>query len=151
MSTDELSRIAGRSIDVLTIAHPVRTALGIMLGVIFMFIQALFRPIFLEVKYIDVDAISWWHFAAIGIFIAHFQTFRRMISTSSVGHEKIDDAFWAIKKSGLPKVEQRAQIRRLVNQIVEDARLSKETLLKVRGIESQMDANQPKPGAHEHQ
>ncbi|MFT6910311.1 MAG: hypothetical protein ACJAS1_007039 [Oleiphilaceae bacterium] len=68
MNADEISRITRKAINILFVANPRGTSLGIFIGVVLDGLVGLFTPLLKSIQWISISAIKTWHLISLGVF-----------------------------------------------------------------------------------
>jgi hypothetical protein len=68
MNTDEISEITRKAINILFVANPRGTSLGIFIGVVLDGLVGLFTPLLKSIQWLSISAIKIWHLIGLGVF-----------------------------------------------------------------------------------
>lgn len=132
------SSIVNRAIDFLFVKQPLRTSIGVMLGLVLAFVVQLFLPILKTVKFADFAGAPWWGWVVVGIFISHVPTLISLMRTKPAGDERIDEALQLIERANLPTVEKRQAYRNLIAKVLENVVLNQQMNQKLSDIQQGM-------------
>ena len=137
------SLVIERALDILLMKHPVRTAIGVMLGLTLSLLASLFSPALAKVGMVGVANVRDWQWIPLGIVLAHARTLIDYVFTRPVGNESVDEAIRLIDASNLSKEEKRTQYRALINAVLKNVALSRKTEQEL----AMLDLISRKPGA----
>ena len=68
MNTNETSEITRKAINILFVANPKGTSIGIFLGVVLDGLVGLFTPLLKSIQWLSISAIKTWHLIGFGVF-----------------------------------------------------------------------------------
>jgi hypothetical protein len=74
---DAITRYGKQALDVLMVFDPRATSLGIFAGVLFHGIVGLFAPVLSTIQVINIAALRFWHYLAVGVFMFNIPKFIR--------------------------------------------------------------------------
>ncbi|HEY0602147.1 MAG TPA: hypothetical protein VGD58_04505 [Herpetosiphonaceae bacterium] len=104
--SDSISGLISIAIDILFAKTPQRAAVGFLLGAILLVCSKLFRPVLLQITWLDIAAAQDWYYFVIGLAVLYLPVmFRLMFSTGRLS-EDAELALEMIKsaeKAGLSK------------------------------------------------
>ncbi|MCI5142118.1 MAG: hypothetical protein D3909_10450 [Candidatus Electrothrix sp. ATG1] len=71
----DITSILNRALDILFVLNPRGTSLGIFAGIIFHGIVKALQPLHSKLEYINLLALSHWHFIGFGVFLFNLPAF----------------------------------------------------------------------------
>ncbi|WIX26114.1 hypothetical protein [Xanthomonas arboricola] len=139
MNEDQLTRQLSKALDILCLAHPVRTALGVVTGCFFKLLVTLFEPALSKIEYLDFAGVHWSLWVILGIFLCHLPLITHFLLHRPVGNESVDRAFDAVEQSKLPEWQKSSLRLQIVTKYVDAVKLSKEADSTVNAIVKEID------------
>lgn len=136
---DKWSSIVNRAIDFLIVKQPLRTSIGVILGLVLGFLVQLFLPTLKALDFADFAGAPWWGWIIVGIFVAHVPTLISLMRTTPVGDEAISDALELIERANFPPAEKRQAYRHLLAKVLENLVLTQQTNSKVRDVQQRIE------------
>jgi hypothetical protein len=112
-SGDRTSAITYRALDLLFLRHPMRTSLGVIIGLVIVLFVDVFSPWLATLRYIDVYRANPVLWVAFGVFIMHIPTIIYMFRGAR-GNEDIEEALKLIREAPFSESERRAKYRALI-------------------------------------
>jgi uncharacterized protein YacL len=128
-----------RTIDLLFIKQPLRTSLGVILGLVLAFLVQLFLPTLKLLEFANFAGAPLWGWIVVGILFAHLPTFVLLMRTTPVGDEKVSDMVALIEKANFSVSEKRQAYRNLVVKVQENLVLNQRTNRKLREVQQRIE------------
>jgi hypothetical protein len=92
-----------RALDLLFMKHPLRTSLGVVLGLVITLLTELFVPLLSKSRYVDVSRVAKTLWVALGILIMHIPTITYMFRGVSA-NESVEDPYGLSAKHRLRRL-----------------------------------------------
>jgi hypothetical protein len=143
--TDKLSYNINMLLDFFLLRHPKRIAFGLITGGILSFLAELFSCNLTYSKYFDFNAIPWYAWLFIGLFIMHIPTAFSAFRQKPIGNDPIDQAMELIERGNFSPAEKRLQYRQLVEKVANAAALKQEFQRELKKIEKSLAAEGKTP------
>lgn len=138
-TNDRWTSIINRAIDLLLAKQPLRTSIGVILGLVFAFLVQLFLPTLETLEFANFAGAPLWGWIVVGILLAHLPTFISLMKTTPVGNENVSDAVALIEKANFPPSEKRQAYRNLVAKALENIVLDQRTNRKMRDVQQRIE------------
>ena len=107
--SNRISDRISRALDTILLTHPVRTSLGVLLGLAFSIMVKIFEPSLEEITWIDLKNVSIYEYLVLGIVITHISTLRLLFSTRTYlldeNIEKVFNIIKEAKKENIPDLQ----------------------------------------------
>jgi hypothetical protein len=103
---DKATKLISDLIDVFITRYPTRTAIGALLGIVFIIINHAVSNLIGDITNNPLYDLDEWYFVFAGIFILHIPTLFQLIKNRPEFDEDIEKAFKAIEKAkinGMPQ------------------------------------------------
>lgn len=113
MNADNITLKLRKVIDVLYLFSPVRTAMGVLLGIFLQGIVAILRPETKKSLPVDLDAAPWYFFIVVGLVLLHLPTIFRLFYPRKSLTESVDDVLRLIESANFSDDERRVAYRKL--------------------------------------
>ena len=126
MDKDKYSKLVSDSIGLLVTKHPLRTSIGVLLGIVISTVNNIVTNLYGSVN--PLHNISDVKFIFLGIFITHLPILISLFKSKPEFDENIETAFKAIEKAkinGMPKCQINTAYRNLCKIILENTELKK--------------------------
>ncbi|NWD88230.1 hypothetical protein [Pseudomonas sp. K5002] len=132
MNWDQASEFARRAINVLFVANPKGTSIGILIGVILDGLIGFFSPLLKTIEWVSFSAVKIWHLMGLGVVVMNFPAYlyRKDVDPSIIKAFKLIDAQKANKSISGPQAKQLHV--NLLNTVIQSIALNAEK-------EAQMD------------
>jgi hypothetical protein len=116
---DKITLFLNRAIDILFLKHPLRTSIGMLIGLFIDGLAIVFKPIIYEIDWINIENIKIYHYLSAGILIVHFPTLISYIFSKPTIDESVSESIKLIKTSGFSKTEQKLYYRKLIEKVLQ--------------------------------
>lgn len=130
------SRSTDKTLSLLFKLHPLRTALGVMLGLSLAMLAALFSPLLARSAAVAVSKVHDWQWIPLGIVIAHLPTLLGYISTRPSGNERIDDALRLIDKCSVSEAQRKVRHQELIEAAILNVRVDASSRSRISSLRS---------------
>tara|TARA_A200000159_G_scaffold1453_1_gene1618 strand:- start:2776 stop:3225 length:450 start_codon:yes stop_codon:yes gene_type:complete len=77
MNTNEVSEITRKALNILFVANPKGTSLGIFIGVLLDGLIGLFSPLLKSIQWLSISAVKTWHLIGLGVFSMNLPSYLR--------------------------------------------------------------------------
>lgn len=132
--------VTNRALDLLFTKHPVRTSIGVVLGLVFAFLVELFMPALKTVTFANFAGVPKWGWIPVGILVAHVPTVLAFVMTKPISNETIEEIVTLIEQANFSKGEKRQQYRLLISKVSENMTLKQLAAQEIRAAESGLAA-----------
>jgi hypothetical protein len=138
-----------RALDCLSLKHPQRTALGVLLGVVLHGVSAFLNGTG-ALPQRAADALALYHFLAVGATVMHLPTIWANLHHTAEIDESIYEAFRAIeelrRRKGVTAVQAGAMYRDVVQHVLERTQLGADTQRRVEAVRRSATLAAPSDG-----
>ncbi|NMX72652.1 hypothetical protein HBO23_06700 [Pseudomonas sp. WS 5532] len=127
MNSDASSEFARRAINILFVANPKGTSIGILLGVVLDGVIGFFTPVLKTIEWASISAIKIWHLMGLGAVVMNLPAYltRKDVDPSIVNAFKLIDEKKANKS--ITKTQAELEYLALVKAVVENVTLDSNT------------------------
>lgn len=147
MKGDQTSEIARKAINILFVANPKGTSIGVLLGVVLDGLLGFFSPILKTIEWASISAVNIWHLMGLGVVGMNLPSYlsRKDIDPSIIEAFKLIDKQ---KASGHISDRQAKQLYvNLINSVIESVALNadKEKYVDQIGAMASLSSGEDKP------
>jgi len=134
---DSLTGIATKALDILFLNNPVRTSMGVLIGVVLWAFSPVFSPAFRRLAGLDfskVPWIGWIAFGVLGVSLKSSPIKTRLPEDVEMLLDLLDKA----DEAGISKVEKRQHYRRILEKYADNVALNQKTQREIGEIEERL-------------
>ncbi len=129
---DRLTNLLSTAIRILLIGYPIRTSLGVIVGVAINAIIKIFSPLFARLSFlIDLSKIQAWEYIILGVAVLHIQTIKLYLfkkgSLLGDNEEKALEIIKQAKDKGTPDWQIQKMYIGLCEKVLENVQLKQTT------------------------
>ncbi|RMT95138.1 hypothetical protein ALP39_200145 [Pseudomonas marginalis pv. marginalis] len=124
MNGDQTSEVVRRAINVLFVANPTGTSIGVLIGVILDGLLGVFTPLLKTIEWISVSALKIWHFVGFGVFAVNFPVYLARKDVDPSIKQAIDFIEEQKSKKHVNDWQARQMYVRLLDQVLERVALN---------------------------
>lgn len=135
---DKLTHFFKDALDTILLAHPVRSALGILCGTGLYICTKILTPFLVRFKNFELSRLDLWEFLVIGLIILHIQTIFSVIIRRASFDENTEQALRLIREAqeaGLSTWQVKQLYKNLCEKALEKVELDAKTKKEVEKIE----------------
>jgi uncharacterized protein YjeT (DUF2065 family) len=133
---DQISKVAGGASNFLLLGYPMRTGLGVMLGLFLATLAKLFAPILSKSAIITLGTLDDWHFAVVGVVLMHIPTFVYYLKAKPTmfgeNEEKAFEVIRRAQRAGLTETQVRRMYLDLCGKVLANVQLKQSTQEELR-------------------
>jgi hypothetical protein len=143
---DQVTGAAKQALDILFLANPTGSSLGVLTGVVCHGLLGLVGPFLTSVEWLALDTVKLAHLIALGVLVFNLPSYSRRHRVDP----KIEEALLFIQreasKGNIPKWQQRIMYENLFNRVLQSVTLEGSTATHLREVrESLTNASENKP------
>ncbi|OXS20700.1 hypothetical protein PSH61_01480 [Pseudomonas rhodesiae] len=127
MNGDETSEFARRAINILFVANPKGTSIGILIGVVLDGVIGFFTPLLKTIEWASISAVKIWHLMGLGAVVMNLPAYlaRKDVDPSIVNAFKLIDEKKA--NGSISDLEAGQEYLELVKAVVGNVTLNSDT------------------------
>lgn len=142
MDYEKLTELIRRSINILMVANPINTSLGILIGIMTHGLIGLFSPLLSSIEYINIQAIKLWHLISGGVVIMNLPSFLKRKKVDESITEAISYIEEQKSKGNIQEWQAKQMYANLHNKVLENVILNQaenETARRIQDLFGQSD------------